>query len=59
MDNFDYLSVVFDDYCIKHGLPLDVSADDMLYGDFQGIKELTESNKQWLRKFIQLWEELV
>ena len=31
MDNFDYLTEVLNDYCIKHDLPIDMSADDMIY----------------------------
>ena len=66
MDNFDYLSEVFNDYCIKHKLPLDMSADDILHGNFHGttfenesnLIDLTEDNIQWLRKFIEIWENL-
>ena len=36
MDNFDYFSEVLNDYCVKHGLPLDMSADDILHGHFHG-----------------------
>ena len=67
MDNFDYLSEVFNDYCVKHGLPLNMSADDMLHGNFYGTVlenehdpiDLTEDQIEWLRRFIQLWEDLV
>ena len=31
MDNFDYLTEVLNDYCIKYNLPIDMSADDMIY----------------------------
>ena len=60
MDIFDYLSEVFNDYCVKHNLPLDMSADDMLHGNFQSdLLDLTEDQIEWLRRFIQLWEDLV
>jgi len=67
MDNFDYLSEVFNDYCIKHKLPLDMSADDILYGKFHStiyendheLIDLTEDQEQWLRKFIEIWENLI
>jgi hypothetical protein len=66
MDNFDYLSEVFNDYCIKHKLPLNMSADDILHGNFHGtmyenenaLIDLTEEQIQWIRKFIEVWENL-
>ena len=66
MDNFDYFSEVLNDYSVKHGLPLDMSADDILHGHFHGtmheneheLIDLTEDQIQWLKKFIQLWEDL-
>ena len=60
MDNFDYLCEVFNDYCIKHKLPLDISADDMLH-DFKYNKVnyyLSKPNLEWLNKFCKVWEEL-
>ena len=33
MDNFDFLSEVFNDYCVKNNLPLNMSADDILHGN--------------------------
>ena len=37
MDNFDYLTEVLNDYCIKYNLPLDMSADDMIYYFYNNI----------------------
>ena len=62
MDNFDYLTEVFNDYCIKHDLPLDMSADDMIhyfYNNDDSFKKnpyhLTDQNVAWLRRFIIIW----
>ena len=48
-----FLIVVFNDFCIKNKLDLHTSADDLLYDD---SLNLTEHQKQWLRQFINLWE---
>ena len=54
MDNFDYLSEVFNDYCIKHNLPLDMSADDILHENkYSNLIDLTEDQIQWLKRFIK------
>ena len=66
MDNFDYLSEVFNDYCIKHNLPLNMSTDDILhrnnYGTIQedqsNLIDLTDDQIQWLKRFIIIWEEI-
>ena len=50
-----FLIVVFNDFCVKNGLSLHISADDLLHED----NNLTEHQKQWLRKFINLWEDNV
>ena len=55
-----FLSVVFNDFCIKNNLPLNESADDILYHNAlhkTEERDLTEYQKQWLRQFINLWEE--
>ena len=48
-----FLIVVFNDFCTRHGLSLHMSAEDLLIED----NNLTEHQKQWLRQFINLWEE--
>jgi len=48
-----FLIVVLNDFCIKHKLDLHTSADDLLFDD---SLNLTEHKKQWLRQFINLWE---
>ena len=65
MDNFDYLTEVFYDYCIKHKLPIDISADDMIYyfyNNDDSFKKnpynLTDKNVEWLRRFIVIWGEI-
>jgi len=65
MDNFDYLTEVFYDYCIKHKLPIDISADDMIYyfyNNDDSFKEnpyyLTDQNVEWLRRFIIIWGKI-
>ena len=59
----DYLNEVLHDYCVKHNLPLDMSADDMLHGKFHStifeneheLIDLTEDQIEWLEKFIHLY----
>ena len=65
MDNFDYLTEVLNDYCIKYNLPLDMSADDMIYyfyNNDDSFKEnpyhLTDKNVEWLRRFIIIWGKI-
>ena len=66
MDNFDFLCEVFNDYCIKHKLPLDMSAYDILHGNNYGtiqedqsnLIDLTEDQIQWIKRFIIIWEEI-
>ena len=65
MDNFDYLTEVLNDYCIKHNLPIDMSADDMIYyfyNNDDSFKKnpyhLTDSNVEWLRRFIIIWGKI-
>jgi hypothetical protein len=55
-----FLSVVFNDFCLKNNLPMNESADDILYHNAiskDKERDLTEHQKQWLRQFINLWEE--
>ena len=65
MDNFDYLTEVLNDYCIKYNLPIDMSADDMIYyfyNNDDSFKEnpyhLTDQNVKWLRRFIIIWGDI-
>ena len=65
MDNFDYLTEVFNDYCIKNNLPLDISADDMIhyfYNQDDSFKKnpyhLTDQNVEWLRSYIIIWGKI-
>ena len=70
MDNFDYLSEVLNDYCTKHNLPLDMSADDILYYFNKGgtvsnddvFKKnpyyLTDHNVEWLKAFLIIWGQI-
>ena len=69
MDNFDYLSEVFNDYCIKHKLPLDMSADDMIHEIYNLQENIIfkcntvnydryKKNLEWLDRFRKIWEEL-
>ena len=50
-----FLIVVFNDFCSNNDLSLHISADDLLHED----NNLTEHQKQWLRQFIDLWEEKI
>ena len=55
-----FLSVVFNDFCLKNNLPMNESADDILYHNViskDKERNLTEHQRQWLRQFINLWEE--
>ena len=65
MDNFDYLTEVFNDYCIKNNLPIDMSADDMIYYFYNqddSFKEkpynLTDQNVEWLKRYIIIWGDI-
>ena len=65
MDNFDYLTEVFNDYCIKNDLPLDISADDMIhyfYNQDDVFKKnpyhLTDQNVKWLKRFLIIWGDI-
>ena len=66
MDNFDFLCEVFNDYCVKNNLPLDMSADDILFGHNYGtiqedqstLIDLTDDQIQWLKRFIIIWEDI-
>ena len=65
MDNFDYLTEVLNDYCIKHNLPLDMSADDMIYyfNNNDDVFEknpyhLTNANIDWLKAFLIIWGQI-
>jgi len=49
MDNIDFLTVVYEDYCTKHHLPF-ISADE------QHLDELDEKHVLWLRCFNDMWE---
>ena len=50
-----FLIVVFNDFCLKNDISLHISAEDLLHDD----NNLTEHQKQWLRQFIDLWEEKI
>ena len=49
----DFLSDVLCDFCEQQELPF-ISADDILYGDLRD--SLTEYAKNWLEKYIQVWD---
>ena len=49
MDNIDFLTDVYEDYCTKHGLPY-VSADE------QCLSELDERHVNWLNAFNRMWD---
>ena len=52
-DKLDFLSDVLGDFCEQQELPF-VSADDILYGS--SGDELTEYSRNWLEKYIQVWD---
>ena len=52
----DLLSDVLEDFCTKHNLEL-MSADDILYGDSDG--KLSNSQRDWFRNYIELWDIIV
>ena len=49
LDNIDFLTIVYEDYCTKHGLPF-VSADE------QDTVDMDEKHVQWLASFNSMWE---
>ena len=49
MDNIDFLTIVYEDYCTKHSLPY-VSADE------QDLNEMDEKHVNWLYNFNQMWD---
>ena len=49
MDSIDFLTVVYEDYCTKHGLPY-VSADE------QDLHDMDEKHVKWLYAFNTMWE---
>ena len=49
MDSIDFLTVVYEDYCTKHGLPY-VSADE------QDLHDMPQKHVQWLAQFNTMWE---
>ena len=55
MDNFDFLTEVLSDYCIKHNLPLDMSADDMIYYFYNNDDSFKENPYQIKRFSKKLW----
>ena len=55
MDKLDFLSDVLEDFCSKHNLPL-MSADDLLYAPAWAEINLTQSQKNWLTNYIEVWD---
>ena len=49
LDNIDFLTIVYEDYCTKHSLPF-VSADE------QDTVDMDEKHVQWLASFNSMWE---
>jgi len=49
MDSIDFLTVVYEDYCTKHGLPY-VSADE------QDLSDLDSKHVLWLNSFVKSWD---
>ncbi len=49
MDNIDFLTIVYEDYCTKHSLPY-VSADE------QDLNDMDEKHVNWLYNFNQMWD---
>ena len=48
MTKIDFLTIVYNDYCTKHNLPL-VSADE------QELSESDEKHINWMDNFIDMW----
>ena len=48
MDKIDFLTIVYEDYCTKHGLPY-VSADE------QDLSDLDEKHINCIDNFIDMW----
>ena len=48
-DNIDFLTIVYEDYCTKHGLPY-VSADE------QDTVDMESKHVLWLASFNRMWE---
>ena len=53
MNQLDFLGTVLYDFCKLNSLELQ-SADDILYGDFEG--KLTVHQRDWLRNYILVWD---
>ena len=49
LDNIDFLTIVYEDYCTKHSLPF-VSADE------HDTVDMDEKHVQWLASFNSMWE---
>ena len=55
-NELDFLSEVLQDFCTKYDLP-EQSADDILYSStLDGEVELTEYQKDWLVRYINVWD---
>ena len=55
-NELDFLSEVLQDFCTKYNLP-EQSADDLLYAhQYAEIDCLTEYQKDWLVKYINVWD---
>ena len=55
-NDLDFLSEVLKDFCTKYDLPF-LSADDILYAhQYAEIDCLTEYQKDWLVKYINVWD---
>ena len=55
-NDLDFLSDVLEDFCTKYDLPF-LSADDILYShQYAEIDCLTEYQKDWLVRYINVWD---
>ena len=54
MDKIDFLTIVYEDYCTKHGLPY-VSADEQDLSDVKEMKFLCDpKNVDWAGGYLYL-----
>ena len=55
-NDLDFLSEVLQDFCTKYNLEC-MSADDILYSStLDGDVELTDYQKDWLVRYINVWD---
>lgn len=52
MSKLDKLAKTYRNWCKRNYLPL-MSADELLYGG----AELTDTERTWLRSFIEKWDQ--